>query len=73
MGLGDTHEDLPFGHAKTPSAHLRRVFGLVDAPLRRKKVTANGCRGVGGGRGGGGGGVNGPVRSPVAFGECSTS
>ncbi|CAJ1392939.1 unnamed protein product [Effrenium voratum] len=31
MGLGDTHEDLPFGHAKTPSAHLRRVFGLVDA------------------------------------------
>lgn len=30
MGLGDTHEDLPFGHATTPSKHLQQVFAVVE-------------------------------------------
>ncbi|CAK9089906.1 unnamed protein product [Durusdinium trenchii] len=31
MGLGDTHEDLPFGHSTTPQEHLQRLFSLVEA------------------------------------------
>lgn len=31
MGLGDIHEDLPFGHPTTPQEHLQRLYGVVDA------------------------------------------
>ena len=35
MGLGDIHEDLPFGHPTTPQEQLQRLFGLVDATCGR--------------------------------------
>ena len=35
MGLGDTHEDLPFGHGTTPQEHLQRLFGVVEAACAR--------------------------------------
>eukprot|EP00439_Symbiodinium_sp_Y106_P014265 s2843_g2.t1 len=35
MGLGDTHEDLPFAHATTPDAHLQRVVAVAEAACLR--------------------------------------
>ena len=43
MGLGDTHEDLPFGHATTPNAHLRRLFAVVEGTCARLLSTWTGA------------------------------
>ena len=42
MGLGDTHEDLPFGHATTPNVHLRRLFAVVEGTCARLLSTWTG-------------------------------
>lgn len=39
MGLGDTHEDLPFGHTTTPSDHLQLLFSVVDAACAKLLAT----------------------------------
>ena len=55
MGLGDTHEDLPFAHATTPDAHLQRVVAVAEAACLRLqafwKEGLNGVQGNGAGKG----------------------